>query len=329
VPLDLRKKKKKKEEPMHIVAAVKFRTSQKLYYFDPGNLGLQNGDHVIVETSRGMELGIVRGELIEVSEKEFGKTIRPVLRKATPEDIQKEKENLEKRKDAIQVCKQKIDEYGLQMKLIDAEYTFDDSKLIFYFTAEKRVDFRELVKELAGHFRIRIELRQIGVRDETRILGGFGTCGRELCCKGWMTDFEPVSIKMAKIQNLSLNPGKISGCCGRLMCCLKFENDVYTDLKIGMPDVGEIVDTGSGLARVVDSNIFNGVVSVRYIEEERSREHPEKLGGDILEFKKSDVIRRGKSGKGKPDAKDDKGKEIVAEIETALKDEIIEVIPER
>ena len=276
---------------MRTVAAIKFRTSQKHYYFDPGGLEIKAGDFVIVETSRGMEFGIVRGGLIEISEKEFGKPVRTIIRKATAEDIQKEKENTVRSKDAVQKCKQKIEEFGLQMKLIDAEYTFDDTKLIFYFTAEKRVDFRDLVKDLAGHFRMRIELRQIGVRDETRILGGFGICGRELCCKGWLTDFEPVSIKMAKVQSLSLNPGKISGCCGRLMCCLKYENDVYNELKIGMPDVGEVVDTGNGHAKVIDANIFKGTVRVRYIEEERTKDHQEKLGADLFEFSKSEVKR--------------------------------------
>ena len=314
---------------MRTVAAVKFRTSQKHYYFDPGDLEIKCGDQVIVETSRGTELGIVRGDMLEVSEKEFGKTIRPILRKATPEDIRIESENLEKRKDAVRQCKQKIEEYGLQMKLIDAEYTFDGSKLIFYFTAEKRVDFRELVKDLAGCFRMRIELRQVGVRDETRILGGFGTCGRELCCKEWLTDFEPVSIKMAKVQNLSLNPGKISGSCGRLMCCLKYENDVYTELKAGLPDVGEVVDTSRGKSRVLDANIFEGTVRVKCIEEERTREQPERLGSDVYEYKKTDVKRLGKSGKGKAGDNSPDGKGITAEIKTALRDEIIEVIPER
>jgi len=314
---------------MRTVAAIKFRTSQKHYYFDPGELEVNCGDSVIVETTRGIEFGIVRGGLIEVSEKEFGKAIRPILRKATAEDIQRENENLDRRKEAVRVCKKKIEEYDLQMKLIDAEYTFDNTKLVFYFTADKRVDFRELVKDLASCFRMRIELRQIGVRDETRILGGFGTCGRELCCKGWLTDFEPVSIKMAKVQNLSLNPGKISGCCGRLMCCLKFENDVYTELKTGMPDVGEVVETKDGVARVCDANIFKGVVRVRYIEEERTREQPEKLGGDIFEFNKSDVKRRAKGNKGKLNDQRESSNEIAAEIESALRDDIIKVIPEQ
>ena len=310
---------------MRTVAAIKFRTSQKHYYFDPGELDIACGDYVVVETVRGVEVGIVRGGLVEVSEKEFGKAIRPILRKATPEDLENEKANLEKRKEAVRLCKQKVEEYGLQMKLIDAEYTFDGAKLIFYFTAEKRVDFRELVKDLAGHFRMRIELRQVGVRDETRILGGFGTCGRELCCKGWLTDFEPVSIKMAKVQNLSLNPGKISGSCGRLMCCLKYENDVYLELKEGMPDVGEIVETKDGKARVQDANIFDGTIRVKYIEEERTRDQAEKLGNDLFEFSKTDVKRLGKGGKGKQE-KQASRKEIAAEIETALRDEIIEII---
>jgi len=304
---------------MPTVVAVKFRTSQKHYYFDPGDLEIKHGDQVIVETSRGVELGIVRNGRFEVSGKDFGRNIKPVIRIATPEDLQKEKDFSEKRSEAIRLCKQKIIEYGLQMKLIDAEYTFDGSKLIFYFTAEKRVDFRELVKDLAGHFRVRIELRQIGVRDETRILGGFGTCGRELCCKGWLTDFEPVSIKMAKVQNLSLNPTKISGCCGRLMCCLKFENETYMELKDGLPDVGEVVKTKEGLARVCESNLFLGTVKVRFIEEERTNENPEKLGTEIFEYHKSKVKRRGKNDR----------KEIAAEIKSAIKDEIVDVIPKR
>jgi len=314
---------------MRTVAAIKFKTSQKHYYFDPGALEIECGDHVVVETVRGIEMGIVRGGLVEVSEKEFGKTIRPIIRKATPEDMETEKANLEKCKEAVRLCKQKIADYELQMKLIDAEYTFDGAKLIFYFTAEKRVDFRELVKDLAGHFRMRIELRQVGVRDETRILGGFGTCGRELCCKGWLTDFEPVSIKMAKVQNLSLNPGKISGSCGRLMCCLKYENDIYVELKEGMPEVGEIVETKGGKAKVCEANIFDGIVRVKYIEEERTRDRFEKLGEELFEFKKTDVKRLSKSGKGKSGKQITNGKGLAAEIETALRDEIIEIIPER
>ena len=287
---------------MRNVVAVKFRTSQKHYFFDPGKNEVKSGDHVVVQTSRGKEIGIVRGGLQEVSESDFGKPIMPVLRKATEEDFEKEKQSQDpvKRKEAIKICREKIEELGLEMKLIDAEYTFDGGALIFYFTAEARVDFRELVKNLAGHFRMRIEMRHVGVRDEARILGGFGTCGRELCCAGWLTDFEPISIKMAKIQNLSLNPEKLSGCCGRYMCCLKFEHDAYAELKEGMPVVGEVVETGKGLARVCDANIFEGTIRVRYIEEERTKERPEKLGTDVFVFNKSEVERRGKGGKGRP-----------------------------
>ena len=297
--MDFRKRDKgKQEEPMHTVVAVKFKNSQKHYYFDPGNNEIENGDSVVVQTSRGKEIGIIRGDRTEISEDDFGKPIMPVLRKATAEDLEREQENQDytKRKEAISICKQKIQEHGLDMKLIDAEYTFDGSTLIFYFTAETRVDFRELVKNLAAHFRMRIEMRHVGVRDEARILGGFGSCGRELCCAGWLTDFEPISIKMAKVQNLSLNPEKLSGCCGRYMCCLKYEHDAYAELKEGMPDVGEVVETPDGLARVCDANIFEGTVRVRYIEEERNKERPEKLGSDFYAFNKSEVIRRGKGG---------------------------------
>ena len=314
---------------MQKAIAVKFRTAQKHYYFDPAGLDINCGDYVVVETSRGMEIGIARGGPVDVSEKEFDKALRPILRVATRDDILKAKGSKEKSAEAVMICKQKIEEYNLNMKLIDAEYTLDETKLIFYFTSEERVDFRELVKDLAAQFKTRIDLRQIGVRDGTSILGGFGTCGRELCCKGWLTSFERVTIKMAKIQNLSLNPGKISGCCGRLMCCLGYENDVYLELKTGMPDAGEIVDTGSGLARVCDVNIFDGTLRVRYIEEERTNEHPEKLGTDLFEFDKSAVRRQAKSGKGKSGDRNADQREISAGIKTALKDEIIEVIPKR
>jgi len=314
---------------MKKVVAVKFRTSQKHYYFDPGDLEIKHGDHVVVETARGVEIGVTRNGLIEISEKDFERSIKPVLRIATKEDMDKEKENLGRCGDAIRFCKQKIEEYGLQMKLIDAEFTFDDSKLIFYFTAEKRVDFRELVKDLASHFRTRIELRQIGVRDETRILGGFGTCGRELCCKGWLTEFDPVSIKMAKVQNLSLNPTKISGCCGRLMCCLKYENDTYIELKEGLPEPGEIIETDNGLAKVYDANTFKGTVRVKFIEEERTRDNPEKLGTELAEFNKSEIRRRGKYAKNKRATdKQLNASAIQEEIQAAVKDEIVEVIEE-
>jgi len=319
------------------VIAVKFRTSQKNYYFDPGDVVLRSGDYVVVETSRGQEIGQVKGGILEVSESEFGKSVKRIKRKATDEDIETDRRNLERKQEAIPVCKQKIAELGLGMKLIDAEYTFDGSKLIFYFTAEKRVDFRDLVKDLASTFRMRIELRQIGVRDEARMLGGFGSCGRELCCKGWLQDFEPVSIKMAKVQNLSLNPGKISGCCGRLMCCLKYENDVYQELKKGMPSQGDIVDTPGGKAKVTDTNIFNGTVKVKYILEERTKDTPERLSDDAVEYAKADVRRRakgesgGRGGRGgrRGDGGTPSVDKIDKEIANAVKDEIIEVVVQK
>ncbi|MDR0876067.1 MAG: stage 0 sporulation family protein [Clostridiales Family XIII bacterium] len=281
---------------MRKAVAVKFRTAQKHYYFDPGGLELVSGDDILVETVRGLEVGTVRGEIFELDENEIGKNLKTVKRKATNEDLEKDRANLAKCKEAIRVCKEKVIQFGLDMKLIDAEYTFDGSKLVFYFTADKRVDFRELVKDLAGYFRMRIELRQVGVRDEARLLGGFGSCGRELCCKAWLEDFEPVSIKMAKVQNLSLNPGKISGCCGRLMCCLKYENDVYQELKKDLPDQGEVVDAPMGAARVTESSIFKGRVKVKYIEEARTKDTPERLGNDVFDYEKTEVRRRPKTG---------------------------------
>jgi cell fate regulator YaaT (PSP1 superfamily) len=280
---------------MRKAVAVKFRTAQKHYYFDPGDLELVSGDDIVVETVRGMEVGKVRGEIFDMDDNEIGKNLSAITRKATGEDLEKEHANLAKCKEAIRVCKERILDFGLEMKLIDAEYTFDGSKLVFYFTADKRVDFRELVKDLAGYFRMRIELRQVGVRDEARLLGGFGSCGRELCCKSWLEDFEPVSIKMAKVQNLSLNPGKISGCCGRLMCCLKYENDVYQELKKDLPEQGEVVDGPMGAARVIESSIFKGRVKVKYIEEARTKDTPERLGNDIFDYEKLEVRRRPKT----------------------------------
>ncbi|GHU61269.1 stage 0 sporulation protein [Clostridia bacterium] len=278
--------------------AVKFRTAQKHYFFDPGDLELVSGDDIVVETIRGLEVGKVRGDIFDMEGNELGRNLKTVMRKATKEDLESERGNFEKRKEAIRVCKERILQFGLEMKLIDAEYTFDGGKLVFYFTADKRVDFRDLVKDLAGYFRMRIELRQVGVRDEARLLGGFGSCGRELCCKSWLEDFEPVSIKMAKVQNLSLNPGKISGCCGRLMCCLKYENDVYLELKKDLPDQGEVVDAPMGAARVIESSIFKGRVKVKYIEEARTKDAPERLGNDIFDYEKTEVRCRPKTSGG-------------------------------
>lgn len=212
---------------MYSVVGVRFKRAGKIYYFDPGSLQIEKHDHVIVETARGIEYGEVVVGNREVSEQDVVLPLKEVIRVAEGKDIETVEENKQRARDAVRVFKDKVAHHGLEMKLVDAEYTFDRNKLIFYFTAEGRVDFRELVKDLAAVFRVRIELRQIGVRDEAKILGGIGPCGRLLCCSTWMGEFDPVSIRMAKDQSLSLNPTKISGLCGRLMCCLKFENDTY------------------------------------------------------------------------------------------------------
>lgn len=228
------------------IIGVKFKNVGKVYYFDPGVLEIRYNDHVIVETARGIEFGTVAISPTEMAEDRITAPLKPVVRKATEEDIRREAENREKEKEAYRVCKRKIEERGLDMKLIQVECTFDNSKILFYFTADGRIDFRELVKDLAGIFRTRIELRQIGVRDETKLLGGIGICGRPLCCHTWLTDFQPVSVKMAKDQNLSLNPTKISGCCGRLMCCLKNEAETYSYLNKGLPGKGDYITTPDG-----------------------------------------------------------------------------------
>jgi len=228
------------------VIGVRFRHVGKVYYFAPGELEIRAGDCVIVETARGVEIGEVRQGNHEVEDDQITPPLKEVIRIATPEDLAHEADNREREKEAFRVCKQKITEKELEMKLIYCEYTFDNSKILFYFTADGRVDFRDLVKELAGVFRTRIELRQVGVRDETKLLGGLGSCGRPLCCATYLTDFAPVSIKMAKEQNLSLNPVKISGVCGRLMCCLGNEEEVYEELNRKLPGVGDLVDLADG-----------------------------------------------------------------------------------
>jgi len=228
---------------MKNVIGVRFRTAGKVYFFDPEEHEVKRGTHVIVETARGMEYGTVVVPPHDVEEEKIPQPLKPIIRIATEKDAEQEAENREKEKKAIPIAKEKIREHALEMKLIDVEYTFDRSKVVFYFTADGRVDFRELVKDLAGVFRTRIELRQIGVRDATKLLGGIGSCGRELCCHAYMQDFIPVSIKMAKEQSLSLNPGKISGMCGRLMCCLQYEADTYAYLNKKLPRPGDIVTT--------------------------------------------------------------------------------------
>ena len=245
------------------VIGVRFRKAGKVYFFDPAGMDIKTGDHVIVETARGVEFGHVVLGSREVDEKKVIQPLKPVLRMANKNDEETEKRNKQKEKEAFQICIEKIRKHDLQMKLIDAEYTFDNNKVLFYFTADGRIDFRELVKDLAAVFKTRIELRQIGVRDETKILGGVGICGRPLCCHSYLSEFIPVSIKMAKEQNLSLNPTKISGVCGRLMCCLKNEEETYEVLNSKLPNIGDYVTTDDGLKGEVHSvNVLRQMVKV-------------------------------------------------------------------
>lgn len=245
------------------VVGVRFRNAGKVYYFDPGDIELSEGGKVIVETVRGLECGEVVVEPRPVPEEEITQPLRKVVRKASPEDEATVEANREKERKAFKIGLEKIEAHGLPMKLVDVEYAFDGSKIIFFFTADGRVDFRELVKDLAGVFRTRIELRQIGVRDEAKMLGGLGPCGRPLCCATFLKDFEPVSIRMAKDQNLSLNPTKISGICGRLMCCLKYEHCVYKDLRQDLPPLGSEIDTGAGVGKVVELDVLKGIATVK------------------------------------------------------------------
>ena len=245
------------------VIGVRFRTAGKIYFFSPGGLELKAGDKVIVETARGVEFGSVVTGIKEVPDDQISQPLKPVIRIATQDDVRREAKNREKEKEAFKICQEKIRKHGLEMKLIDAEYTFDNNKVLFYFTADGRIDFRELVKDLASVFRTRIELRQIGVRDETKIRGGIGICGRPLCCHTYLTEFAPVSIKMAKEQNLSLNPTKISGVCGRLMCCLTNEEETYEELNSHLPSIGDYVTTPEKLKGEVQSvNVLRQTVKV-------------------------------------------------------------------
>lgn len=245
------------------VIGVRFRPAGKIYFFAPGKYEINTGDKVIVETARGVEFGSVVTGPKDVEDDKITQPLKSVIRIATQDDIRKEEKNREKEKEAFSICLEKIRKHGLEMKLIDAEYTFDNNKVLFYFTADGRIDFRELVKDLASVFRTRIELRQIGVRDETKIRGGIGICGRPLCCNTYLTEFAPVSIKMAKEQNLSLNPSKISGVCGRLMCCLTNEEETYEELNSRLPSNGDRVTTPDGLKGDVQSvNVLRQLVKV-------------------------------------------------------------------
>lgn len=270
------------------IVGVRFKSAGKIYYFDPVNLEVEKNQDVVVETARGLEYGTVVVGPKEIDENELVSPLKPIIRIATPEDTKTYLENKEKAKETFELCQKKIKEHDLTMFLIDCEYTFDRNKLIFYFTAEGRIDFRELVKDLAAIFKTRIELRQIGVRDEAKSIGGLGPCGRSLCCSSWLGDFQPVSIKMAKDQSLSLNPTKISGICGRLFCCLKYEHDVYAEAIDVMPVVGSIVKVEEGKGKVIEINPlleqvrieFNDkTIKIYHREEVKILHEPKKCGG--------------------------------------------------
>lgn len=296
------------------VIGVRFRTAGKIYFFDPLNFGIKRGDHVIVETARGIEFGTVMTGVTEVEDDKIVQPLKPVLRLATERDVEQEANNKLKEKEAFKICLEKIHARELDMKLIDAEYTFDNNKVLFYFTADGRIDFRELVKDLAAVFKTRIELRQIGVRDETKIVGGIGICGRPLCCHSYLADFIPVSIKMAKEQNLSLNPTKISGVCGRLMCCLKNEEETYEELNRRLPGIGDFVTTDDGLKGEVQSvNVLRQLVKV--VVEEGDEKEIKEYPVERLQFRK----RHGKK------EKLSLSKEELEELEKLEEEEIQEI----
>ncbi|HAX53324.1 PSP1 domain-containing protein [Muricomes intestini] len=264
------------------IIGVRFRAAGKIYFFAPGKFNIAQGDNVIVETARGVEFGRVVSGPREVREEEVVQPLKPVIRLATEQDVRVEEKNRKKEKEAFKICLEKIQKHGLEMKLIDAEYTFDNNKVLFYFTADGRIDFRELVKDLAAVFRTRIELRQIGVRDETKIRGGIGICGRPLCCNTYLSEFAAVSIRMAKEQNLSLNPTKISGVCGRLMCCLTNEEETYEELNSQLPSLGDTVTTSEGLTGTVHSlSVLRQQVKVIVVLENDEKE--------IREYKVEDL----------------------------------------
>ncbi|KXZ40636.1 Cell fate regulator YaaT, PSP1 superfamily (controls sporulation, competence, biofilm development) [Alkalithermobacter thermoalcaliphilus JW-YL-7 = DSM 7308] len=289
------------------VVGIRFKKAGKIYYFDPLDFDLKVNDKVIVETARGFEYGNVVVGIKEVEESQIVHPLKPIVRIATDEDKAINKENKEKSKEAFDICIEKIKKHNLDMNLIDCEYTFDRNKLIFYFTAEGRIDFRELVKDLASIFKTRIELRQIGVRDEAKSIGGLGPCGVSLCCSTWLGDFQPVSIKMAKDQELSLNPTKISGICGRLFCCLKYEHQTYSDILENMPPVNSIVQTPDGQGKVIDIYTLEEKVKVQF-------EGTEKKEGDIKDYKLEDIKIIKKSNECGGCCKDNLDKELEEEL---------------
>lgn len=287
------------------VIGVRFRNAGKIYYFSPGNMEIKTGDHVIVETARGIEYGYVVLGSRDVEESKVIQPLKSVIRMATKDDKNKEQLNRAKEKDAFKICQEKIRKHTLEMKLIDVEYTFDNNKILFYFTADGRIDFRELVKDLASVFKTRIELRQVGVRDETKIVGGVGICGRALCCHSYLTEFIPVSIKMAKEQNLSLNPTKISGVCGRLMCCLKNEEETYEYLNSKLPGIGDYVTTDDGLKGEVQSvNVLRQLVKVIVVVEKDEKE--------IREYKVEQLKFKPRRKKGRVEVEDSELKKLEA-----------------
>ena len=299
------------------VIGVRFRKAGNVYYFSPGDNEIKNGDHVIVETARGVEYGYVVLGSHEVEDKKVVQPLKPVLRMASPEDEEIERTNKEKEKEAFRICLAKIKKHELEMKLIDTEYTFDNNKILFYFTADGRIDFRELVKDLASVFKTRIELRQIGVRDETKIRGGIGICGRPLCCSSYLSEFIPVSIKMAKEQNLSLNPSKISGVCGRLMCCLKYEEETYEELNSRLPNIGDYVTTDDGLKGEVHSvSILRQLVKVIVTVDGDEKE--------IREYKASQLRFRPRRKKEKSQVNDAELKKLEALEKTGEKSKLDE-----
>ena len=316
-PAECRIPAENSDETVHVIG-VRFRTAGKVYFFDPGQWEVRHGCHVIVETARGIEYGTVVGLPMDVKASKVTQPLKEVIRVATLEDNETERRNRAKEKEAYRICQEKILAHGLEMKLINAEYTFDNSKVLFYFTADGRVDFRDLVKDLASVFRTRIELRQIGVRDETKILGGYGICGRPLCCHTWMSDFIPVSIKMAKEQNLSLNPGKISGVCGRLMCCLKNEADTYEELNRNLPKVGDEVQGNDGLSGQVESvNVLRQTVRI-LVEVDDEKEFHEYHVSDLTVLRRR---RRGGNRSRKDNAADSKEAQELEKLESQERQE--------
>ena len=277
------------------IVGVRFENSVKVYYFAPNGLQLPLGTKVVVETSKGLECGEIALANKEIPDESVVAPLKNVIRIMTDEDRAHLEQNRQKEKRAIQVCEQKIEQRGLNMKLVDVSCAFDNSKLLFYFTADTRVDFRELVKDLASVFRMRIELRQIGVRDEAKMFGGLGVCGREFCCHGFLGDFEPVSIKMAKEQGLSLNPTKISGTCGRLMCCLKHEQSVYEELQKITPKIGSLVKTPHGKGRIEDANLITGKLRIRPEKEEDMPYTVDRSEVEVLQKGKGRVVKEDKS----------------------------------